>query len=83
MSIKLLDQAINLYSNGNESAFCEMICIKGSTVRTWRSRGNVPDDKVVLLKTLIQLHEAQAKLAKYEQYFDLQNDLLNCCKTEQ
>jgi len=83
MSIKLLDKAITLYSNGNESAFCEMICIKGSTVRTWRLRGGVPDDKVVLLKALIQLHEAQAKLAKYEQYFDLQNDLLNCRKTEQ
>ena len=51
--ISLLNQAINLYSGRSELAFCEIICIKGSIVRTWRLRGSVPDDKIVLLKTLI------------------------------
>ena len=74
-NLNLLNTAINLYSNGSQSKFCKMIEINESTVKAWRKRNTIPSDKIVLLKTLIELHEAKQKLLKYESYFTLQKEL--------
>jgi hypothetical protein len=73
--IELLNTAIKKYTDGNELAFCKLIKMKDSTVRGWRQRDKIPDDKVVLLNTLIELHEAKEKLSKCEQYFELQSEV--------
>jgi hypothetical protein len=75
--IKLLDEAIETITNGSESEFAKFACIKDSTIRSWRKREEIPDDKIVLLKTLLENHKMQQKIAKYEGYFKLQNEVRN------
>jgi len=70
-NIDLLDQAINLYSNGNQAKFAEFTYIKESTIKTWRSRGAVPDDKVLLLNTLIENHKLEEDMKKVKAFFEL------------
>lgn len=74
--IKLLDKAIELYSNGNQAKFSEFSHIKESTLKTWRSRGAVPDDKKLLLNTLIEKHELIQENSKFQEYFKLQNEFM-------
>ena len=51
--IELLDKAIELYSNGNQAKFSEFSHIKESTIKTWRNRGAIPEDKILLLNILV------------------------------
>jgi len=53
-NIILLDRAIELCANGNQAKFAEFTHIKESTLKTWRNRDSIPDDKIVLLNTLIE-----------------------------
>ena len=65
--IELLDQAIEITSKdlmsqdkkSQEQYFCEKTFIKWSTLRSWRSRGSVPDDKKVLLNTIVEKYELE------------------------
>jgi hypothetical protein len=73
--IELLDKAIELYTNGNQAKFSEFSHIKESTIKTWRSRGVIPEDKKLLLNTLISKYELIQENEKYRNYFRLQNEL--------
>ena len=83
MSIELLDQAIKLYSNGEQAKFSKLTKIKESTIKTWRNRGVIPDDKLLLLNMLIENHELKSKLADIEHFFALHNKISKSFKTEQ
>lgn len=74
--IELLNKAIELYSNGNQAKFSEYSRIKESTIKTWRSRGTVPDDKILLLNTLIENHKLIQENNEYKEYFRLQNKFM-------
>ena len=73
--IELLDKAIEIYSNGNQAKFSKFSQIKESTIKTWRSRGVIPEDKKLLLNTLISKYELIQENEKYRNYFRLQNEL--------
>ncbi len=73
--IELLDKAIEIYSNGNQAKFSKFSHIKESTIKTWRSRGVIPEDKKLLLNTLISKYELIQENEKYRNYFKLQNEL--------
>lgn len=73
--IELLDKAIELYANGSQSKFAEFSHIKDSTMKTWRKRESIPDDKKLLLNTLIEKYVLIQENKKYEEYFRLQNEL--------
>mgnify|MGYP002369250625 FL=1 len=73
--IELLDKAIEIYSNGNQAKFSKFSHIKESTIKTWRSRGVIPEDKKLLLNTLISKYELIQENEKYRNYFRLQNEL--------
>ena len=49
--------------------------IKESTIKSWRSRGVIPEDKKLLLNTLISKYELIQENEKYRNYFKLQNEL--------
>jgi len=72
---ELLDKAIEIYSNGNQAKFSKFSHIKESTIKTWRSRGVIPEDKKLLLNTLISKYELIQENEKYRNYFRLQNEL--------
>lgn len=72
---ELLDKAIEIYSNGNQAKFSKFSHIKESTIKTWRSRGVIPEDKKLLLNTLISKYELIQENEKYRNYFKLQNEL--------
>lgn len=74
--IELLNKAIELYSNGNQANFSKFSHIKESTIKTWRSRGAVPDDKILLLNTLIENHKLIQENNEYKEYFRLQNEFM-------
>lgn len=78
--IKLLDEVINIYSDGKQSDFCDTVEIKDSTIRGWRKRKAIPSDKMVLIKTLFDLHEAKMRIEKYEKFFELQKEILQLNK---
>ena len=73
--IELLDKAIEIYSNGNQAKFSKFSHIKESTIKTWRSRGVIPEDKKLLLNTLISKYELIQENEKYRNYLRLQNEL--------
>lgn len=73
--IEMLDKIINTITGGNQSEFARITHIKESTIKTWRDRKKVPDNKKLLLNTLLENHELKEKLADYEQYFTLQGKL--------
>lgn len=75
-NIDLLNKAIELYSGGNQANFSKFSHIKESTIKTWRSRGNVPDDKILLLNTLIENHKLIQENNEYKEYFRLQNKFM-------
>lgn len=75
-TIELLDKAIELYSKGNQANFSKFTHIKESTLKTWRSRGSVPDDKILLLNTLIEKYELIQENNKFQEYFKLQNEIM-------
>lgn len=81
--IELLDKAIELYANGKQTEFSKLTHIKESTLKTWRNRGEVPNDKIVLLTTLIENHGLKTKLADIEQYFTLQEKISKSFKADQ
>ena len=72
---ELLDKAIEIYSNGNQAKFSKFSHIKESTIKTWRSRCVIPEDKKLLLNTLISKYELIQENEKYRNYFKLQNEL--------
>jgi DNA-binding transcriptional regulator YiaG len=74
--IELLNKAIELYSDGNQARFSTFTHIKESTLKTWRSRGVVPDDKILLLNTLIENHKLIQENNEYKEYFKLQNEFM-------
>ena len=73
--IELLDKAIEIYSKGNQAKFSKFSHIKESTIKSWRSRGVIPEDKKLLLNTLISKYELIQENEKYRNYFKLQNEL--------
>lgn len=73
--IKLLEKAIELYANGSQAKFAKFSHIKDSTMKTWRKRKSIPDDKKLLLNTLIEKYYLIQENKKYEEYFRLQNEL--------
>ena len=73
--IEVLDKAIELYSNGNQAKFSEFSHIKESTIKTWRNRGAIPDDKILLLNILIEKHNLIQENNQFKEYFKLQNEL--------
>ena len=73
--IELLDKAIEIYSNGNQAKFSEFSHIKESTIKTWRSRGYIPDDKKLLLNILIEKYDLVQENNQFKEYFKLQNEL--------
>lgn len=75
-NIDLLNKAIELYSNGNQAKFSEFSHIKESTIKTWRSRGAVPDDKKLLLNVLIEKHNLIQENNQFKEYFRLQNEFM-------
>ncbi len=81
--IDLLDKTIELYTHGKQAEFSKLTKIKESTLKTWRNRGVIPDDKLLLLNTLIENHELESKLADIEQYFTLQEKISKSFKAEQ
>ena len=72
---ELLDKAIELYSNGNQAKFSEFSHIKESTIKTWRNRGAIPEDKILLLNILIEKHNLIQENNQFKEYFKLQNEL--------
>jgi len=74
-SIELLDKAIELYAGGSQKRFVEFSHIKDSTMKTWRNRKSIPDDKKLLLNTLIEKYDLIQENKKYQEYFRLQNEL--------
>ena len=80
-TIDLLDKAIILIAGNdsssvqNERVFCDYSKIKASTVRAWRKRAEVPEDKEILLKLIIEKYELEQKMAKVEEFFKLQKDI--------
>ncbi len=73
--IELLDKAIELYSNGNQAKFSEFSHIKESTIKTWRNRGAIPEDKISLLTILIEKSNLIQDNNQFKEYFKLQNEL--------
>lgn len=76
-NIELLDKAIQLLSNGNQAKFAEFTHIKESTLKSWRSRGAIPDDKVLLLKTLIENYELKQNMKTIEAFFEIAKKFQN------
>ena len=72
---KLLDKAIEIYSNGNQAKFSKFSHIKESTIKTWRSRETVPEDKKLLLNVLLSKYELIQENKQYKEYFRLQDEL--------
>ncbi len=73
--IELLDKAIEIYSKGNQAKFSKFSHIKESTIKTWRNRGIIPEDKKLLLNVLISKYELMQENKQYKEYFRLQNEL--------
>ena len=73
--IEQLNKAIQLIANGVESEFCKYSNIKPSTVKTWRKRKSIPQDKILLLEWIIRSYEAEQKLSKIEGYFNLKSEI--------
>ncbi|MFX4240156.1 hypothetical protein ACOL3H_06620 [Aliarcobacter butzleri] len=73
--IELLDKAIEIYSIGNQAKFSKFSHIKESTIKTWRSRGTIPEDKKLLLNVLLSKYELIQENKQYKEYFRLQNEL--------
>ncbi len=73
--IDLLNKAIELYSNGNQANFSKFSHIKESTIKTWRNRGTIPDDKKLLLNILIEKYDLIQENSRFREYFRLQNEL--------
>jgi hypothetical protein len=73
--IELLDKAIEIYSNGNQAKFSKFSHIKESTIKSWRNRGTIPEDKKLLLNVLISKYELMQENKQYKEYFRLQNEL--------
>ena len=81
--IELLDKAIELYAHGKQAEFSKLTMIKEATLKTWRNRGVIPDDKLLLLNTLIENHTLKMRLADIEHFFTLQDKISKSFKTEQ
>lgn len=76
-NIELLDRAIKLLSNGNQAKFAGLTHIKESTLKTWRKREAIPDDKILLINTLIENYELKQDMKKIEAFFDLAKKFQN------
>jgi hypothetical protein len=79
--IKLLDRTIKLYTKNvpnkedKQAEFARLSHIKESTLKTWRRKGVIPADKILLLNTLIENHELKEEKEQFKQYFLLQTEL--------
>lgn len=73
--MELLDKAIEIYSKGNQAKFSKLSHIKESTIKSWRSRGVISEDKKLLLNVLISKYELMQENKQYKEYFRLQNEL--------
>lgn len=68
--IELLDQTIEIIADGKESEFCEYSGIAPSTIRTWRNRASIPQDKILLLKWITKCYKAEEKLKVANDFFE-------------
>ncbi len=75
-NIELLDNLIEIFTDGNQSEFAKMTNIKESTIKTWRRAESIPDDKKLLLNTLNENRELKKEIAEYQEFFRLQSKFM-------